>query len=154
MKIKLIRKIFTESSTIGELWLDDVFFCNVLEDYDRLLDKDMPEEFIKSRKIKSKTAIPSGIYRTIISYSPRFKEQMPLLLNVPAFTGIRVHWGNKPEHTDGCILVGTYNEKAPNFISNSRVTYRRLFNRLKNAERTAMISTTISRDWVNKLTIK
>ena len=61
-------------------------------------------------KIKGKSAIPEGRYAIVISYSPKFKKWLPILLGGPEFNkqwqGVRIHAGNKPEDTQGCILVG------------------------------------------------
>jgi len=55
---------------------------------------------------------------------------MPHLLDVPMFTGVRIHSGNTDEDTEGCILVGStiVNE---NFIGNSKVAFDQLFSKLK-----------------------
>ena len=58
------------------------------------------------RKIPGRSAIPEGRYLVLITWSPKFKQWLPLLWNVPKFSGIRIHAGNKPEDTEGCILVG------------------------------------------------
>ena len=42
----------------------------------------------------------------LITKSPKFKEWLPLIFGVPGFEGIRIHAGNKPVNTRGCILVG------------------------------------------------
>jgi hypothetical protein len=55
--------------------------------------------------------IPAGTYEVRLTYSPRFKKQLPLLMNVPGRTGIRIHTGSKPEHSQGCILVGATGKK-------------------------------------------
>lgn len=94
MQLRLIRKPSTETTTIGELFVDGEFFCYTLEDK------------VRPVKIKSQTAIPSGTYKVIITWSPRFKKQLPLLIGVPNFDGIRIHPGNTHRDTEGCILVG------------------------------------------------
>ena len=70
------------NATLGELWIDNRFFCYTLEDK------------VRQEKIKHETAIPAGTYEIQITYSPRFKQFMPLLLNVPNYEGIRIHKGN------------------------------------------------------------
>lgn len=103
MKILLKRKKFLEDRTIGELTINGKFKCYTLEDTVR------PEGV----KIPGKTAIPAGEYTVIVTHSPTFKRALPLLLNVPGFAGVRIHGGNKPEHTRGCILVAHhFNEQA------------------------------------------
>jgi hypothetical protein len=102
MRLTLVRKIFTPESTIGDLFIDDHMFCHTLEDTVRR----------NGEKIKNETAIPFGKYDVIVSYSPKFQRLMPLLLNVPNFSGIRIHGGNRASDTSGCIIV------AKNIVDN------------------------------------
>ena len=55
--------------------------------------------------------IPVGIYAIRVTYSPRFKRMLPLVMQVPGRSGIRFHRGTKPEHSKGCILVSAANEQ-------------------------------------------
>ena len=48
-------------------------------------------------------AIPEGIYRIRVNYSPHFRRVLPLLYFVPGRSGI--HRGTRPQHSEGCILV-------------------------------------------------
>lgn len=116
--LKLIRETYTDNSTIGKLLINGIHHCYTLEDA------------VREKKIKNVTAIPAGTYEVILNYSNRFKQIMPLLLNVPNFQGVRIHWGNYSTDTEGCILVGT--TKAVDFIGNSRVQYNRLMQSLKS----------------------
>lgn len=50
-------------------------------------------------------AIPAGRYKVRVTYSPRFRKMLPILENVPDFSGIRIHGGTRAEHTEGCICV-------------------------------------------------
>ena len=104
MKLFLQRIAQTPEYTIGRLYLDGKVFCNTLEDPVR----DLPEE----QKIMHKTAIPEGIYKVVVNRSPRFKRDLPLLLDVPYFEGIRIHRGNTAKDTSGCILVGINSKKG------------------------------------------
>ncbi len=58
------------------------------------------------QKVVGKSAIPAGTYKIRISYSARFKCNVPLLAGVPKFAGIEFHVGNTCNDTKGCILVG------------------------------------------------
>ena len=92
---------------------------------------------MRETKIKNVTAIPYGKYEVAVTFSNRFKQFMPLLLNVPGFEGIRIHSGNKSVDTEGCILVG--GTRSLNFIGKSRVTYKALFDKIKAARKTEKI---------------
>lgn len=122
MRIKVDRLFLTDRSTIGKLYVNDVFECYTLEDK------------VRPQKIKGVTAIPSGIYKLIVTWSPRFKRQLPLLQDVHGFEGVRIHPGNKPEDTEGCLLVGTSIDPAiKDVIYNSKVAFERLYEKLITA---------------------
>ena len=125
MDIKLIRETFTDKSTIGRLLIDGLFYGWTLEDTDRRLEEDI------NRKIRGKTAIPTGRYRVIITWSPRFKRDLPLLVAVPGFDGIRIHSGNTPNDTEGCILVGK--TKGNDFVGQSRAAFNEVFSAIQSA---------------------
>ena len=125
MKIELIRIAFKDTYTIGKLYVDDTYFCDVLEDVDRGLDSSMSESEILEKKVKGQTAIPTGHYVINITYSPKYKRMMPLLLDVKGFSGIRIHSGNSSKDTEGCLLVGK--NKKVGMVLESRDTYQRLF---------------------------
>ena len=55
--------------------------------------------------------IPDGSYPVSITFSPRFQRVLPLLMQVPGRSGIRIHRGTKPEHSRGCILVSAAMEQ-------------------------------------------
>lgn len=106
MKLQLRRRTFTENSTIGSLYIDGQFFCYTLEDKDRGLTQSMSLATILLKKIFGKTAIPYGIYSLILSQSNRFKRELPELLKVLGFKGVRFHRGNWAGDTEGCVIVG------------------------------------------------
>lgn len=84
-----------DRNIIGDLFIDGEFFCHTLEDEIR------PDGV----KVYGKTAIQANTYEVIVNTSNRFQRKMPLLLNVPMFSGIRMHGGNDSGDTLGCILV-------------------------------------------------
>jgi hypothetical protein len=96
MKLYLPRIIYTEESTIGHLFIGMERFCYTLEDCVRPAGV----------KVYGKTAIPAGTYSVQVTWSPRFNKMLPEILDVPMFTGIRIHGGNTADHSLGCILVG------------------------------------------------
>jgi hypothetical protein len=96
MELSLIRDIFAPQRTLGVLYVDGIKECYICEDMVRP----------KGEKIYGQTAIPEGRYEIKITMSNRFKRELPLLLNVPNFEGIRIHSGNHEGHTEGCLLPG------------------------------------------------
>lgn len=132
MKLELIRIANRPTYCIGKLYIDGEYFCDVIEDTDRGLDDSMSVDEILKKKIKGETAIPTGHYSIEITYSPKYKRMMPLLIGVKGYSGIRIHSGNTSKDTEGCLLVGR-NTKV-GMVTDSRNTYQRLFARLQNAK--------------------
>ena len=141
MDITLNRIAKKPKYTIGKLYIDGEYFCDTIEDTDRGLTQTMTDAQIKSKKVYGQTAIPTGTYRVIISYSNKFKRQMPLLLNVPGFLGIRIHSGNTEKDTEGCLIVGK--NKVVGKVIESKDTYNKLFSILCEANKKEAIKITI-----------
>lgn len=132
MEIKIDRAWKRDGYTISRIYVNGKLFgCNTLEDTDRGLRQDMILEDIKRIKVYGETAIPSGSYECVYTYSTRFKKMLPLLLDVPGFDGIRIHSGNSAKDTLGCILVGKNDKKG--WISNSRFWTDKLIQSMKVA---------------------
>lgn len=98
LELVLRREASTATSTPGQLYARQggklVWLCYTLEDV------------VRPEKIKTRTAIPAGQYQVVISRSMRFRKDLPEVLAVPGFTGVRIHGGNTHENTEGCPLVG------------------------------------------------
>ena len=118
MKLRLERAPAV-GCTIGELTVDGAFECYVLEDVER------------ETKIKGETAIPRGTYSVVITMSNRFKRELPLLENVPGFTGVRLHPGNTHADTEGCLLPGrTRTDRA---VGESKAAFNALYAKIRQA---------------------
>jgi hypothetical protein len=123
MQIRVIREHFTPGCTIGRLLIDGDFECFTLEDG------------IRTTKVVGATAIPVGRYPVTVTHSPRFKRRLPLLGNVPKFSGIRIHAGNSAVDTAGCILVGQTRNDASQRIGASRLAFEALLPKIEAALR-------------------
>lgn len=55
---------------------------------------------------RAKSAIPEGLYKLELRFSPLFRRDCIRLVDVPGRNGILIHEGNTTEDTLGCILVG------------------------------------------------
>lgn len=131
MRLTLIRIANRPTYCISKLYVDGKWFSDVIEDTDRGLDDSMTEAEILKRKVKGETAIPTGIYQVLLTYSPKYKRIMPLISNVKGYSGIRIHSGNTSKDTEGCLIVGK-NTKV-GMVTDSRNTYNALFKRLNQA---------------------
>lgn len=142
MDLRLKRIARRDTYTIGRLYVDGEYFCDTCEDVDRGLRQDMAQSVIRAIKRKGVTAIPTGRYRvTMDVQSPKFRTKamyqfcngyLPRLINVPGFDGVLIHVGNTAKDTEGCLLVGR-NTKVGKVLE-SRVTFVKLYERLKKAE--------------------
>lgn len=144
MELLQLRKWYYPNATIGEILIQrqasslaEVMFdheCFSLEDH-------YPNPYVKTPR---KTAIPEGRYQIRLTFSPKFKQVMPLLFNVETpdgrllvqglgatFEGVRIHWGNRNEDTDGCDLVGAEADLENHTIGHSIAAYERLMIKLK-----------------------
>lgn len=133
MEIKVNRIARKGGYTIGRLFINNEYFCDTLEDTDRWLKSTMSVEGILYKKRKGITAIPTGKYDVILTFSPRFKRVLPLLLGVKGYEGVRIHAGNSAEDTEGCLLVGE--NKVKGQVINSRATLERLMSVLLECEK-------------------
>ena len=143
MILNLIRYEISENdkAAIGKISIDGVFECYSLEDR------------VRPHKIPGETAIPAGAYRVVIDFSNRFQRFMPHILDVPNFTGIRIHPGNTDQDTHGCILVGqTHNLQGQDYIGQSRLAFDALFAKLEAARaRGEEVSLVITDEFENQL---
>lgn len=124
MKIEVKRLYKKPAYTVGKLYIDGVYQCDTIEDRDRGLSQDDDLRLIDKVKIYGETAIPAGDYPVIVSYSPKFGKNLPLLEHVPCFSGVRIHSGNTARDSLGCIILGE-NKKVGQVI-NSRATCARV----------------------------
>ena len=141
MELILERIAKRKTYTIGKLFIRrqvmdeylpgtaDDYFCDTLEptwrDYEH-----------GAYKVKGRSAIPEGRYAVVISFSPKFKQWLPILLGGPEFNrkwqGIRIHAGNCSEDTEGCILVGKNREVGK--VLDSRIWLHRLKQKIVEAK--------------------
>lgn len=105
MELLLERKWCKSDYTIGRLSINSKFYCHILEDTVRDINKNGTFD-CGEFKISGHTAIPYGTYEIEVTYSPKFKRELPLLLNVKHFEGIRIHRGNTNKDTSGCLIPG------------------------------------------------
>ena len=102
MELFVERTPSQNGDTIGSLFIDGVRFCYTLEDEIR----EQPGVPVEQWKVAGSTAIPQGHYHVIWTYSNRFKHNTLQVMDVPGFSGIRIHSGITDADTEGCLLVG------------------------------------------------
>jgi len=122
MKIEVLRSMLNPTCTIGELSIDGEFVCFTLEDVVR------PEG---AEKVYGQTAIPYGKYDVLVTHSPHFDRDLPLLVDVPDFEGVRIHPGNTAADTAGCLLVGFNHTDGS--VTESRLAFDAVFARIEAA---------------------
>ncbi len=141
MELILERIAKRKTYTIGRLCIrrqvideylpgtENLYFCDTLEPTWR-------DYANGAYKVKGRSAIPEGRYAVVLSWSPKFKQWLPILLGDPEFNrkwqGIRIHAGNSSADTEGCILVGKNREVGK--VLDSRIWVHRLKQKIIEAK--------------------
>lgn len=123
MKIKVLRTCFNQNYTKGVMLVDDEFFGYTLE-----------PQIKGSNEISClNRCINTGKYVAAYEYSPKFKQHLIELKNVPNHTEIKFHSGNFRRDTRGCILVGK--RSGVGCVLDSRIAIDMLNTMAKNARK-------------------
>lgn len=136
MELRLRRIALKSEYTIGKLYIDNVYVCDVLEPTTRDYNKNGVFDN-GEKKIEGKTAIPYGVYPVTLDvrsqkysnfkkypWAEKYDGYLPRLMNVKTHVGILIHAGNYPKDTAGCLLVGE--NKKVGAVLNSVATFQRL----------------------------
>jgi hypothetical protein len=152
MELVLTRIAKRKTYTIGRLAIveriddeylagsQETYFCDTLEPPALETKTTVSKEAVLRSPAKAQSlkpfAIPEGRYAVVITWSPKFKMWLPLLLGGPDFNllfkGIRIHAGNTAKDTEGCILVGQNLKKG--MVLNSRIWLHRLKQKIVEAK--------------------
>ena len=156
----LLQRIYTcKEYTIGNLYIDNVYICDTCEDTDRMLDQSMSLQQIKNIKIMDVTAIPYGTYNILLTYSPKFANRtfgkkyggkVPLIDNVPCWSGVRIHPANYASELSGCIAPGLNKVKGA-VLESTKCYYKLMDNYIMPAiKRGEHITITITSNYLNQ----
>ena len=128
MEILLRRIVASDEATIGLLFIDGKPECWTLEDQ------------FQAKKVFGETRIPCGRYHLIPREKggmynryhnqkwPRWHRGMIEVKDVPGFTDILLHVGNKDDDTYGCVLVGRKGVLVGRYtVEESQVAYTALY---------------------------
>jgi hypothetical protein len=126
----LKREYFGDTFTVGKLYQDDQYLGYTLEDKVR----EVTGEPVSAWKQAGNTAIPKGTYKVAITFSNRFKMNLPQLLDVPGFTGVRIHTGNSSKDTEGCILVGSAWDGKSDWVGGSKTAFSPLLHMIETSK--------------------
>ena len=106
MNFLLRRRYLGPDYTIDSLSVDGIYLCDMIEDKVRDYNKDGDLDDAGEDKVFGETAIPYGIYEMDLTMSPKFKRLLPIIMNVPHFTGIRIHRLRTAKQSHGCLGPG------------------------------------------------
>jgi len=131
--LQLIRVYEGKNSTLSHLYIDQLFFCYILEDS------------IRTLKLAGRTCIPNGIYEMTLNvdagmnlnYRNKIGKNhygMVEICGVPNFSMVFFHIGNTHLDTKGCLLTGEYFriENEDYQVLQSAQAYKRLYRKLSS----------------------
>lgn len=106
MTLHVKRSAASPNETCGALYINGAYYAPTIE----------------PSASAAHPCIAAGDYSVVITYSPRFRKPLPLLVGVQGRSGIRIHGGTRAEHTQGCICIPL--AKMPQLITiiNSALT--------------------------------
>jgi len=130
-----VQREKSNRGTLGKAYINGEYFCNTLE----------PQYVNPGVKINGQTAIPAGEYLITMRFSPHFNRFLPCLMNVPNFSYVLLHAGNRVVDTQGCLLVGFQRGSDDNgpVICESRKAEDELVRRMLEAEKREVLAVTI-----------
>lgn len=114
MEMFVVRDTFSEKSTQGSLKASPEFPRGL---YTTL---ELPK-----KDGKPGSCIPTGRYQVTLWNSPKFGRVMPYINVGQGRSDIEMHWGNYPENTNGCILVGL--TRTQDTIGSTREAFNETF---------------------------
>lgn len=120
MEIRVKRFLPGHESTVGEMFVDGTYLCYTLADFVQPGDS----------YVYGKSYVPAGRYRVVVTYSHRFGRELPLLVDVPGFSKVRIapDTGND---THGCIVVGHTRDGGT--VGQRRSAFNALLLKIRNA---------------------
>jgi hypothetical protein len=139
----LIEREKGQQNTPGRMFINDLFFCFTIEDQDRGLRKTDPIDEIKAKKVYGSTCIPYGTYEVRVTYSPRFKKNMPQIVGVPGFDGIRFHGARDERDVEGCIGMGERDGDNNPFPLHNGPSFTRRLTKICEMKKDELIEITI-----------
>lgn len=126
MHVTCNRTNIVGNAVIGDLYIDNIFFCNTLED--------LPRE----TKVENETCIPCGEYKVgfrevLTPMTKKYRDKYGWfkyhleIKDIPNFLYVYFHIGNTPENSSGCVLLGDWIDKSKPFISNSTKNFEMVY---------------------------
>ncbi|GAA4777941.1 hypothetical protein GCM10023231_00470 [Olivibacter ginsenosidimutans] len=132
--IKLLRIAEGLNTTLGQLYINGLFACYILEDQ------------VRDEKIPGMTAIPQGEYPLCLngtaSMNNRYRSRYNLMhrgmveiRGIPNFNLVFFHVGNYHTDTSGCLLTGSYYQfiDGDYRVLHSAAAYKRVYPLLATA---------------------
>jgi hypothetical protein len=131
MNLTVNRNISDDTSTEGDFIEDGARIAYSLE-----------RPWMNGSNEHGVACILPGTYEVQTDFSPHFNKIMPILLNVPGRSEIRIHPANWPSQLEGCIAIGLKEDKDA--IENSVAAFEPFFFRLEEALKVGKVFITIT----------
>ena len=136
MLLVLIRnnEYSDSKQTLGNLLIDGKAFCSTIEPPRGWASGPLTPH--PSPLTGNKGCIPMGWYKIRVTYSPKFKRNLPLLHMVPGFEGIRIHAGLSVKNTSGCICVGVRanEDKLTELLTKVQARHEEIYIRITDSD--------------------